>query len=205
MAAKGNAQKRSNVRQAVRASGNSGALPGWIWLIVGMLLGLALSALAIWRDWLPGPKSSAGQSASTDEGAPDLSNDTQVISAKPPPAPKPDQEFDFYTVLPEMQVVLPEKDSPKASDAPVVPTALADGRFRFVLQLGSFGNLKDADSLKAKAALAGVQASVQKVSVDDKTFHRVRVGPFASAALLESARAELKLAGLSAVALREKI
>lgn len=193
--------RKANSRQAVRASSNT--FPGWLWLIVGILLGLALSGVAIWRDWVPSPKHA--NSGAQNEKAPDLSSEEPVAASPPPPAAaaKPsDPEFDFYTVLPEMQVVVPEAQAPNLREEATPP--LPPG-FRYLLQLGSFGAPADAESLKAKAALAGVVASVQKVSIDDKTFYRVRVGPFATPAALESARAELGLAGLSAVALREKI
>jgi cell division protein FtsN len=46
------------------------------------------------------------------------------------------------------------------------------------LQLGSFQNENEADNLKAKLALLGVEAKIQSVSIPDKGMvHRVRVGP----------------------------
>jgi len=197
-------KRSSNSRQAVRA-GASVTIPGWLWLLLGILLGLALSAVAIWRDWVPGPKRDAASAESSDQ-APDLSRDQPAAPAPAAPAVAKElnPEFDFYTVLPEMQVVLPDSSEPPAAGE-TPPKLKAEAGFRYVLQMGSFGSASDAEALKVKAALVGVQASVQKVSIDEKTFHRVRVGPFATPELLEGARAELHLAGLTAVALREKL
>jgi cell division protein FtsN len=193
------ARRGGNSRQAVRA-GTRAALPGWLWLLFGVLLGLAFSGIAIWRDWVPGPR----QAATVNEAAPDLSAEEPPPVTAPAPAPTTlNPDFDFYTVLPEMQVVVPERELPKSRDPAAAPAALKP-EFRYFLQLGAFANAADADGLKARAALAGAQAQVQRVSVDEKTFHRVRLGPFDDAQALEKARAQLDASGLSAVPVREK-
>ena len=64
---------------------------------------------------------------------------------------------------------------------------------RYVLQVASLRKLEDADSLKARLALLGLQSSIQTVSVDgSEKWHRVRVGPFTGRAALNEARAQLK-------------
>ena len=71
------------------------------------------------------------------------------------------------------------------------------------LQVGSFGESGDAESLKARLALMGVQAQVTPVKINDRTWHRVRVGPYADARALEAAKRELAAANVEAIALRE--
>ena len=47
--------------------------------------------------------------------------------------------------------------------------------------MGSFRNQADAEQMKARLALLGSVATVQTVTVNGQTWHRVRIGPFAGA------------------------
>ena len=64
------------------------------------------------------------------------------------------------------------------------------------LQAGSFSTAQDADNQKAKLAFMGVEAVVQQVMVQDKTYYRVRVGPYTKIDELNKMRAELAKAGI---------
>jgi cell division protein FtsN len=49
----------------------------------------------------------------------------------------------------------------------------------YYLQAGAFQKSSDADNLKARLALAGLEAQIQTATLPDKTvWHRVRLGPF---------------------------
>ena len=74
---------------------------------------------------------------------------------------------------------------------------------RYVLQTGSYPEPKAADEAKAKLALAGFVAQVQPVTINGKTWHRVRVGPYGSASELEAAKRSLTDNGINAIALKE--
>jgi cell division protein FtsN len=91
--------------------------------------------------------------------------------------------FDFYKILPGEQ---PAADQP-VKEAQKGP---APGeRETFFLQAGAFHNAPDADNLKAKLALVGVEAIIQTATLPDKgVMHRVRVGPYASIEELNRAR-----------------
>ena len=48
------------------------------------------------------------------------------------------------------------------------------------LQVGAFENPNEADNLKARLALSGIQASAQRTQLPDgRVVHRVRIGPYA--------------------------
>lgn len=83
------------------------------------------------------------------------------------------------------------------------PPPAATGTSSYLLQVGAFPNASDAESLKAKLALQGFVANVQSVNVGGQTYHRVRLGPFASATQLESTKQRLQSAGINAIALKE--
>ena len=69
---------------------------------------------------------------------------------------------------------------------------------------GSFRAGPDAEEMKAKLALLGLRAGVVAVTIDGTTWHRVRVGPYATARELDEARRTLSANGIEAIALREK-
>lgn len=117
---------------------------------------------------------------------------SENVSPAPPPPAKP--RFDFYTLLPEMEVVVPEQEitgTPKQG----VPQVEQPGTY--FLQVGSFRSAGQADSFKAELALLGLETSVQKVTIDNKTtWHRVRVGPFSDLDNLNRTRRTLKQRGV---------
>ncbi len=83
-------------------------------------------------------------------------------------------------------------------DKPVAPE-------KFYLQAGAFEDPSEADNLKARLALMGVEASVQKVEVPDKgTMHRVRVGPYMGQEAMSKAREQLSSSGISTAVVKIK-
>ncbi|POZ63863.1 SPOR domain-containing protein [Chromobacterium alticapitis] len=125
---------------------------------------------------------------------------------KPKPAPQPhaaapaksgkdDQRFDFYKILPgQVDAVTSDAKAGRSGE----PSAAAPAK-RVYLQLGSFQNQDEADNLKAKLALLGVEAKIQSVTVPDKGMvHRVRVGPLERTEDVDRLRAQLKQSGIAA-------
>ena len=72
-----------------------------------------------------------------------------------------------------------------------------------MLQAGSYPDPRAADEAKAKLALSGFIAHIQPVTINGKTWHRVRVGPYATASELEAAKRSLADNGIKAIALKE--
>lgn len=90
--------------------------------------------------------------------------------------------FEFYTILPEMEVVIPEEElvDNKSSANSSVKKVSKDKFVKnsLLLQAGSFKKYQDADRLKAKLALIGLEANIQNVNIGKDKWHRVRIGPF---------------------------
>ncbi|HEY5790842.1 MAG TPA: SPOR domain-containing protein [Gammaproteobacteria bacterium] len=139
----------------------------------------------------------------------------QATPAASAPAALP--RFDFYTILPEMEVVIPEENAQPAAaaaarPAPAPPPAAAsvppplpvDGAGSYILQAGSFRSVADAEALKASLALLGYQASVQRVTVNQDTYHRVRLGPYRDQAAANAVRARLHDNAVQTMLLRLK-
>jgi cell division protein FtsN len=183
-------------KQAIRGSNQRAAYPAWLWLLTGVLIGFLLSVAWILREGWPEsqPRPDARAQAPAGSEAPLA----ELAGGKAEPAGK--REFDFYSVLPEMEVVIPDAQIREQSDSPPP----ADSNARFLVQLGSFGNRADAEALKAQVALLGVQAQIQPVSINGADWFRVRVGPLASAREVEQVRAQLGQFASQAITLREK-
>ena len=71
------------------------------------------------------------------------------------------------------------------------------------LQAGSFQNAGDADNQKARLALLGMEASIQQVMVQDKTWFRVRLGPYARIEEVNKVRSELAKQGIEAALVKK--
>jgi cell division protein FtsN len=119
-----------------------------------------------------------------------------TTAKKPEDKPK----FDFYKMLPNFEVVVPEQDK-QVQRAGDVPAVQAPGTY--VLQVGSFRTVEDADRLRAQLALIGIEANIQQVTIDEKdTWHRVRVGPSKNLEEINRIKARLAENKLNALVIR---
>jgi cell division protein FtsN len=119
-------------------------------------------------------------------------------NSEPEEEDAPSRRFDFYDMLPRFEVVIPEIETgtPTPRDKPVEKPG------SYVLQAGSFKNYADADRMKAQLALLGAEASIQKVTIDDKTWHRVRVGPIKNLDQVNSLRERMRNANIEVFVVR---
>lgn len=189
-------KKAGSKRQASRKgqSASSKGLPGPALLVIGMVLGLGLAWLIAILGFTP-TKTPQTASPETNSGGEEIAAAPDQASGLPERKPR----YDFYTVLPEMEVVVPEAEL-RASTAAVQP----EEGVAYVLQVGSFQSGADADTLKAQLALLGLETYVQDVQVDNRTWHRVRVGPLPSKRDVERVRRQLEEQELRPIVLREQ-
>jgi cell division protein FtsN len=110
------------------------------------------------------------------------------------------ERYDFYEMLPNFEVVVPEKDRDVKRDIP--GAARVDRPGVYVLQAGSYRNQADAERVSAQLKLQGVDAKVQRVAVDNDVWHRVRVGPISDLAELNKVRKQLRAADVDALVIR---
>jgi cell division protein FtsN len=167
-------------------SKQSSSYPGWAYLLAGLTIGLFVAFL-VYLQGLPEPENVAARQ-------------TDKRGEKAP-------QFDFYKILPELEVVVPGlevtgKQKTQQQPKPPEPTVeLAQGE-QFILQAGSFRQYEQADKLKASLALLGVEADIQKVTVDHDTWHRVRIGPFTDRNKLNVVRKRLEDSDINAITLK---
>jgi cell division protein FtsN len=110
------------------------------------------------------------------------------------------EKYDFYQMLPNFEVVVPEKDKDVKRDPPAAAKIERPGVY--VLQAGSYRNETDADRVRAQLALQGVDARVQRVAVDTDVWHRVRIGPITNLDELNKVRRQLRAAEVDALVIR---
>ena len=102
-------------------------------------------------------------------------------------------------MLPSFEVVIPEED---IAVIPARPMEAVAKPGLYVLQAGSFSAFEDADRRRAQLAMLGVESAIQKVTVDDKVYHRVRVGPVNSLDRLNELRQQLRGARIDVMVIR---
>jgi len=167
----------------------SSGLPGWVWGVAGLTIGLFAAFLV----YLDGREAAPTEARTISAPAPAQreARDVRRQQAEPAPAlPKP--RFDFYTMLPELEVVVPEPETrPSRPGEPAPAPTQVEEPGIYMLQAGSFRQYDEADRMKASLALLGIQANIQKVQVNSDTWHRVRVGPFRDTAELNKVRERL--------------
>lgn len=108
-------------------------------------------------------------------------------------------QYDFYEMLPKFEVVVPERDRDVKRD---LPAARVERPGVYVLQAGSYRNLKDAERVSAQLALQGIDARVQRVAVDSDVWHRVRIGPISDLNELNRLRQQLQAGDIDALVIR---
>lgn len=171
-------KKPANRRGAKKKS--SGGIPAWFWLLGGILIGLGAAVTLMFKGYLPELK----QHSPTVDTTPSGKAESALVEEDSKQATKPKKpRYDFFTVLPEMEVVVPEQELSRKADTPEQPpdTTPVESKDNYILQVGSFRNAQDAEQMKARLALLGSMASIQTVTVNGETWHRVRIGPFKGA------------------------
>lgn len=176
---------RRNKNQA-RRSARSGA-PGWIWLLAGLLIGaLAFGYVQLHGKWskpastLPTPDPQALARAPSED------------NAVPEPAEKPKPKYDFYTLLPEKEVVIPDAEldaqaraeAARAAKPRPAPTAAASAAPADSAAGGTSTPAAAADSAIA-ASLAG----------NDAPRYLIQAGAFRGSTEAEALKARIALTG----------
>jgi cell division protein FtsN len=110
------------------------------------------------------------------------------------------EKYDFYQMLPNFEVVVPEKEKDVKRDLPA--TAKIERPGVYVLQVGSYRNEADADRVREQLSKEGIDAKVQRVAVDTDVWHRVRIGPIMKLDELNKLRKQLQASDVDAIVIR---
>jgi cell division protein FtsN len=151
----------------------------------------------------PGTGGSSGTSGNSGNSGPDAKGEKS--------------RFDFYEILPGTQDAAKGRESrpaadgkaaePKAAPTPSTPApaSAASGSDVYYLQAGAFQSAADAENLKARLALAGIEAKVLTADLPEgKVWHRVRVGPLRGVDEVGRVRERLKQNQIDATLIKQK-
>lgn len=208
--------------QARRNSGSSAPLPGWAWMIIGILLTIVVVVAAprLLRSegeqgfFRPTPNPDARPAVARPEAGDSVADDAPA-PARPPVAAAPaapDTQYDFYTLLPGQEVAM--------SDAELAASARAEqerqrGLLEREREAQARENAADAADLAGAAPLAReagpaatppappappVQSPAPAAvpAAADGMRYILQAGSFASSADAESLKARIALLGLVA-------
>ncbi|WPC05562.1 SPOR domain-containing protein [Pseudomonas benzenivorans] len=197
-------------------------VPAWIWLACGLAIGGFMTFLF-----------------SLEPGRDEIKRDKaeQARNAKPtakPSTPEPAKpKYDFYTLLPESEVIVPpqaleqppatvEQKPVSAEEAAKIDAARAEAALKgevpppppvvakapvttqLFLQAGSFRRKDDAESLRAQIILLGQNVRVESGTVREEVWHRVLIGPFADRQQLAQSQKTLAANGFSNLLLQQR-
>jgi cell division protein FtsN len=166
----------------------------WRWLLVAGLIGAFVMFLNMIRNMVPellAGKPQAEQSQQAPEAtlkqelaikqpessvkSTDPEKTTTAQSEPTPPAEPEEPRYDFYTILPQAETVIPDYEiKSRVREELVGKTKVA----KYVMQAGSFREASEAERHKAKLALLGIESRVEKAKVGNVIWHRVKIGPY---------------------------
>ena len=160
------------------------AAPGpgrWLWFLTGFIAGGFVTFLVAL--WLLVPNADEPPQQTGPIAEPEIQAE--------------EMQWDFYEIFPKSVV-------PVVEDRAEPDTTVDAGPRRWVLQAGSFSDAKDADELRASLILMGLEASITRVEVAGKDWHRVMVGPLESDLDRNRAQDRLAQAQIKAIPIRLK-
>lgn len=172
--------KNSTSREKPSSKGS----PFFSGLLVGLVLGVAISVLlALFITGGKSPFENKVTPAAVIEADPlEVPDATQAKTGEEAGQPR----FDFYTILPGTETQVTEQEIKQKESAAIAVTET------YFLQVGAFQTEQEADNMKAKLALQGIEAIVQTAAIPEKgTWHRVRVGPFSDINEINKSRSQL--------------
>ncbi len=166
-------------------------------MLFGLGIGLAIALAIYMKDRAPVTEMQAVAPAPPPSA---LDNNNEVAAATPQEEENPpERRFDFYHMLPNFEVIIPEQEPDVSQDQ---EAQAIDRPGIYVLQAGSFREYVDADRRRAQLALQGIESRIQRVSIDDKTDHRVRIGPPRDLDELNILRSRLRQAKIDVLRIR---
>jgi cell division protein FtsN len=169
---------------------------GWTGVVCGLAVGLGVAGIVYIKDHRPDAQIARSAKADRKKSHVNEVPDAETADSS---AEEPAKSYDFYDMLPKFEVVVPEKEKDVRRDIKSVPETR---RGTYVLQAGSYKNFADADRVRAQLALQGVESKVQKVSVDNDTWHRIRIGPISKLDELNRLRQTLRKADVDVLVIR---
>jgi len=172
-------------------SGQQKSLGLWRWMLITALI----ISFVVFLVYL---RSTGSKQITPQPAIPTQPEEAKVEAPKPEKKPEGPvlPQFDFYTILPEKEVIVPDHEiNTRAREERVGQAKTAS----YILQAGSFREFKDADSLRAKLALMGIESKVEKAKVGNVVWNRVKMGPYTQMTSVSTIRGRLRENGIDVI------
>ena len=165
----------------------------WRWMLITALI----ISFVVFLVYLQGTGSKPINPQQLSKAIPDKPGAKNAATAKEEVKPGPKMpQFDFYTILPEKEVVVPEYEIKTRTREERVGQAK---QTQYIMQAGSFKSFKEADQLRVKLAAMGIESNVQKAKVGSVNWYRVKMGPYTQTASVNTIRARLRQNGIDVI------
>jgi len=164
---------------------------GFLWLFSGLMIGLFVAFLTYLQTQ---PKSDVSFSEAVNQEITKAKQHKEEKKQRQESNPDKDvPKFDFYTILKDYEVFVPESEVSSDGTQNETPTSapISKNEKTYFLQVGSFQAHGDADKRRATLALLGISSSIQEAQINSDTWYRVKVGPITGKRNLNKVRDQL--------------
>lgn len=174
---------REDYFRPVHIRKSSFLMPSWAWLMTGLILASFLAGGLYWKLRQPGRMEIATNEKSPSQPRKKI---TSTKKSNKTHSTENSSRFDFYTLLPAMTMDVPDAEemdpaSKGTTNVQSVAKAAEPASSTYLIQIGSFRKLEQAEELKAQLAFTGIEASIQTIKeTDNSTRYRVYMGPYQS-------------------------
>jgi len=163
---------------------------GFLWLFAGLSIGLFVAFLT-YLQTQPKAKVSFSEAVNKEiKKTQELKETKKQHQSEGKTVP----QFDFYTILKDYEVFVPESEvkSEKATgEQSKADTPVSKTKKTYFLQVGSFQAHSDADKRRATLALLGISSIIQEAQINNGKWYRVKVGPIKGKRALNKVRDQL--------------
>lgn len=206
--------RRGASRSPAKKKNTQRQVPGWVWLFTGLMVGLFGAFLF----HLGKTQLQQGGTQTANTGKPATPKQDKPAAKKDEPKSSDDSpQFDFYAVLPKMEVIVPQNETDEGtretstrkpqetSPKPSTDSGTRTSDEKYLLQAGSFRRNEDADRRRAELILKGFEASIQSVNLENgDSWHRVMIGPYNNLNAMHRAQDQLASNGIETLPIKMK-
>lgn len=184
----------------------------WRWLMVAVLIAAFVASLNMIRKMVPellAEKPEAAKPQVEEKVKQEVAIKPQTPAVVEPEKKEPEKQaeeqaptepeeprYDFYTILPQAEVVVPDYEiKTRVREELVGKTKAA----KYIMQAGSFREASEAERHKAKLALLGIESRVEKAKVGNVIWHRIKIGPYDNPSSVSTIKELLQKNGIGVI------
>lgn len=208
--------KKSRPKKKTPAPKNQNTIPGWMWLVSGVVIGGFVSFIVYLK--LNVPISDQTHSVKVEKKDNIERRPAEITHKKLEEKNSEKDKLEFYSILPNREVTIPEVEKPEnkiktnqeksesiAHDTGIVKQVPKKNiSYIYTLQVGSFLRFQDADRRKANLALLGIGSKIHAIKTNNKTHYRVLVGPYDDIKRINEIDAVMKSNNIRTLLLKER-